>query len=119
MANKHEIFESEYESAHEFNGVWEEIIGKPDYQSAKNNFRYIRLERRLVDYFYQKLYEKKDSHRHWITVVKYGSKTIYLNADLKEFSSWFFSDSILLDGGHAWKYNNRRFEYTKYRNKPK
>lgn len=116
-----EIFEDNYTTNHEGNGVWMVIKGSPDYQSAKDE-RYcqlMRFERRLVDYFYEKLYEKKDSHRHWVVVVKYGSKTLYLNTALEKFSDWFYSDTILVRGGHAWEYKNRISGHKKYRNKPR
>lgn len=119
MSEEYEIFESDYETNFTGNGVWKVLDGIPDNQGAKRHYDLIRLERRMVDYFYQKLYEKKDSHRHWVTVVKYGSKTLYLACKLEEFSNWFYSDTILCEGGHAWHYKNRVTEHKKYRLKPK
>ena len=116
-----EIFEDKYQTEHKWNGVWKVIKGSPDYQSAKDDSccYLIRLERRLVDYYSERLYEKKDSYRHWVVVVKYGSKTLYINTTLDDFSDWFFSDNILVKGGHAWEYKNRISQHKQYRNKPK
>lgn len=117
-----DIFEDKYESEYKRDGVWKVIKGgTPDYQSAKDdsNCYLMRLDRRIVDYYYEKLYVKKDSHRHWVVAVKYGSKILYLNTTLEEFSDWFFSDSILVNGGHAWEYRNRKAQHAKYRNRPK
>lgn len=119
MSEEYEVFETDPSPSTVNSNVWKVLDGKPDYQGAKRYYELIKLERRLVDYFYEKLYEKKDSHRHWVTIVKYGSKTLYLACNIKEFSNWFFSDTILFEGGHAWHYKNRVTEHNKYRLKPK
>lgn len=106
--SKYEIFESNNTMNFQGNSVWKMLRGKPNYQGAKRYYEMIRLERRLVDYFYERLYEEKDSHCHWILIVKYGSKIIYLSDSIENFSKWFFSDSILVQKGPNWEYKNRK-----------
>ena len=115
-----EIFEDRYtESQFEREGVFMADMTPPDWQQWYKYCKPIKLERRLVDYFYERRWHKKDSHTNWAVVVKYGSKKIYLNATLEDVSKWFFSDSICISGGHAWEYKNRKSKHSKYRNKPK
>lgn len=114
-----ETFSEKYRANYEKNGVWMAMATKPDFQGYKSSCKPIRFERRLVDYYYEKLYELKDSHRHWCVILRYGSKLFYIDTTLEAFSDWFYSDSILVDPGRNWEYRNRKAGHKKYRNKPK
>lgn len=114
-----ETFSEKYRANFERHGVWMAMMTKPDFQGFKSSCKPVRFERRLVDYYYEFLYEKKDSHRHWCVVLRYGSKVFYIDTTLEAFSDWFYSDSILVDPGRNWEYRNRKAGHKKYRNKPR
>lgn len=116
---KNETFSEKYRANYEKHGVWMAMTSKPDFQGYRNSCKPFRFERRIVDYFYEKLYEQKDSHRHWCVVLRYGSKLFYVDTTLEAFSDWFYSDNILVDPGHTWEYRNRKAGHKKYRNKPR
>jgi hypothetical protein len=83
-------------------------------RSAHFFLRKIKLERRMVDYFYERHFFKKDVFDHWIVVVKYGSRILYLSGiHLDKFSDWYYSENPAVKGGRIWKWEGREFAFRK------
>lgn len=86
--------------------------------------RKIKLERRMIDYFYERHYSGKaakeggvPAYDHWVLVVKYGSRILYLTIAIDKFSDWYYSENPAVKGGRIWKWEGREFSFRKNRAK--